>query len=94
MAKPKPKPQFTAAQIDNATRVAGIFSASELVSIVNSRKRFAWINFRAGLYHGMGATVGVALAIVLIGFLVYMLGGLPYIGTFLRDLQQNVPKTK
>ena len=93
MAKPSHKPEFTRAQIDNATRVAGVFSASELVKIINSRRRFAWINFQAGLYHGVGATVGVALAIILIGFLVYLLGGLPFIGTFLRDLQQNVPKT-
>ncbi|MEI7818579.1 MAG: DUF5665 domain-containing protein [bacterium] len=79
----------SAEEIDNAARVAAIFSSSELIELINNRWRFAWINFRAGLYRGVGTTVGIALTIVLISYLVILLGGLPYIGDFVRDVQQG-----
>ena len=90
-AKSTTSTKHTTADIDNAARVAAIFSASELVELINNRWRFAWINFRAGLYRGVGTTVGVAGTIVVISYLVVLLGGVPLLGNFLKDINQSVP---
>lgn len=83
----------SAADHEQAKRVANIFASSEFVEIIESRWRFAWLNFRAGFYRGVGGVVGVALVVVLIGYLVTIFGGLPYIGDFVKDVQGNVPTT-
>jgi|GEM_PF-1625675 len=85
--------QPTAQDLDTAAKIAGIFSAGELVELLNNKWRFAWINFRAGLYRGIGTTVGVGLAIVILGYLVVLLGGLPIVGNFINDINQNLPTT-
>lgn len=44
------------------------------------------------MYRGIGGVVGVALAVVLIGYLVVIFGGVPWVGNFVNDLNDNVPK--
>lgn len=78
-----------AQELDAAERAAGLVGAEEFVNLLNDRWRFAWLNFRAGLYRGVGLTLGVALVIVLLGWLVTVLGGIPYIGDFIRDVQES-----
>jgi len=77
--------------IDRAAKVAQIFSASELIELINNRWRFAWINLRAGFYRGVGTTLGVAVVVVLISWLVIILGGVPYIGDFVKNINSSVP---
>ena len=84
---------YTKAEIDQATKIAEIFSASELVELINDRWRFAWINFRAGFYRGVGTTLGIATVVVLIGYLVVILGGVPGVGSFIKSIRDSVPTT-
>lgn len=48
--------------------------------------------FLIGLASGLGATVGVALVVALVGLLIRQLGGLPIIGDWLIDLGRILPK--
>lgn len=84
-----PKSKLTAKQLDDASRVAGLVGAGEFLELLNNRWRFAWLNFKAGLWRGIGLTVGVALIIVALGWAVTVFGGLPYIGDFFRSIQEN-----
>ena len=86
--KQKAKPVVNLAELN---KLAGLFSASEFVELLENKRKFAWLNFKAGVYRGIGGVVGVALTIVVIGYLVYLLGGIPIIGNFIRDIQTNVP---
>lgn len=47
-----------------------------------------------GLLSGLGATVGVAIVIALLGFLIRELGGLPVIGDWLNDVGRFLPKSR
>lgn len=84
-----PKTKLTAKQLDDASRIAGLVGAGEFLELLNNRWRFAWLNFKAGFYRGVGLTVGVALIIVALGWAVTVFGGMPYIGDFFREIQQN-----
>lgn len=43
-------------------------------------------SFLSGLFSGLGATIGVAVVVILIGYLVRHFGGLPVVGKVLNDL--------
>jgi hypothetical protein len=79
----------TAQELDMAARAASLVGGEEFVELLNDRWRFAWLNFRAGIYRGVGLTLGVALTLVLLGWLVTALGGIPYIGDFFRSIQES-----
>lgn len=72
------------AQAEDATNLTGLDTLNELLH--NKRKLF-WLNIQTGFVRGVAGVVGAAIAIVLIGFLVTKLGGLPYIGDFLQSLE-------
>ena len=91
MVSKKPTKQVT--DLDELKKVAGLFSATEFVELLENRRKFAWLNFRAGIYRGVGGVVGAALAIVLISYLVVLFGGLPYIGNFFHDISNSVSTT-
>lgn len=74
-----------------ADKVAGLLAFDAMIELVQSKKKFFWLNFMAGIWRGIGGIMGAALAIVLLGYIVSLLGGLPLLGNFLRDIQQNVP---
>ncbi len=57
----------------------------------NHPKQLMWRSFIMGLLSGLGATVGVAIVITLLGFIIRHLGGLPGIGQWLLDVQQALP---
>jgi len=44
-----------------------------------------------GLMSGLGATIGVAIVLALLGFLLRELGGLPIIGEWLSDAGKILP---
>lgn len=54
--------------------------------------QLAWRSFLSGLMSGLGATVGVAIIVLVLGFLIRQFGGLPVIGNWLNDLGQLLPK--
>lgn len=50
-----------------------------------------WRSFVSGLLSGLGATIGVAVVLTLLGYLLRHLGGLPVIGQWLNDASQILP---
>lgn len=85
----KSKAELKAEQLGAAERAAGLVGLEEFVQLLNDRWRFAWLNFRAGIYRGVGLTLGVALVIVILGWLAVVLGGIPFIGDFVREVQET-----
>ncbi|KKU43820.1 MAG: hypothetical protein UX60_C0016G0007 [Berkelbacteria bacterium GW2011_GWA2_46_7] len=51
----------------------------------------AWRGFLIGLASGLGATVGVAIVVGIVGLLIRQFGGLPVIGDWLNDLGRILP---
>ncbi len=49
-----------------------------------------WRGFLIGLASGLGATLGAALVIGSLGFLLRELGGLPFIGDWLQGVGDNL----
>lgn len=79
--------------LDAAERAAGLVGADEFVNLLNDRWRFAWLNMKAGIMRGIGLTIGVALAIVILGYLVTVLGGIPIIGDFISAVNESAQQT-
>lgn len=52
----------------------------------------AWRGFLVGLASGLGATVGVALVVGVVGLLIRQFGGLPVVGDWLNELGRILPK--
>lgn len=50
-----------------------------------------WRSWISGLMSGLGATMGVAIILALVGFLIRQFGGLPVIGAWLNDLGRILP---
>lgn len=90
--KSKANSKTSQVNLDEATRTASLFASADFVELLQNRRKFAWLNFRAGIYRGLGGVVGAALAIVLIGYLVVIFGGVPWIGNFINDINDSVPK--
>ena len=42
-------------------------------------KHLAWRSFYSGIFTGLGATVGLALVLLLLGFIINLLGGVPFL---------------
>lgn len=51
-----------------------------------------WRSWLVGLMSGLGATLGVAIILAILGFLLRELGGLPVIGDWLNDVSRILPK--
>lgn len=49
-----------------------------------------WRGFLIGLASGLGATIGVALVLAILGFVLRELGGLPFIGDWLQGVGNNL----
>lgn len=71
--------------------LGNLAALDEVISLVGNKPRFIWLNLVAGFLRGIGGVIGAALAIVLIGYIVSLLGGLPLIGNFIREIQHNIP---
>jgi len=54
-------------------------------------RALVWRSFLSGLMSGLGATIGVAIILALIGFLIRHFGGLPVIGQWLGDIGKFLP---
>jgi hypothetical protein len=91
MPQRKNKAQDVEATRSDADKIAGLLAFDAMIELVQTKRKFFWLNLSAGLLRGVGAVLGAALAIVLLGYIVSLLGGLPLLGSFLRDIQQNVP---
>ncbi|OGY29682.1 MAG: hypothetical protein A3F33_00075 [Candidatus Woykebacteria bacterium RIFCSPHIGHO2_12_FULL_43_10] len=45
-------------------------------------------SFLSGLFTGLGATVGLTLVLILVGWIFTLLGGLPLVGFWIKSLDQ------
>ncbi len=80
------KSQSKAKTIEDSAKAAAKLSFEDFVNLLNSPSRIAFLNLRAGFWRGIGITLGAAVTVVAVGFLVYWMGGLPYIGDFLQQI--------
>ncbi|MBI2798219.1 hypothetical protein HYX70_02875 [Candidatus Saccharibacteria bacterium] len=64
----------------------------QIAELLHNKRKLFWLNVKTGFVRGFAGVLGAALAIVVIGFLVSALGGLPVIGQFLHTL--NAATTK
>lgn len=62
-----------------------------LEKVHGSPKELMKRGFLIGLASGIGGIIGAALVIILLGYLVSKLGGIPFIGNILQDLNEAVP---
>lgn len=54
--------------------------------IKSTKHRAFWSHFAVGFVRGFGSVFGIAVAIIFIGFLAAILGGLPVIGNIIRAI--------
>ena len=68
-----------------------IFEAAGVVDYLEylqSGKRIMWVNFKAGVAKGLGLTVGLALVMGIVVWVLTMLVDLPLVGEYFADAQQ------
>lgn len=63
---------------------------SAIDKVYLSKRHVLFRGFLYGVAYGMGATLGIALLLVLFGVIVHQLGGLPFIGQYLIDINQHI----
>ena len=66
--------------------------ASEILEMAQDPRQFAWRSFRAGIYRGMGFTLGTIIILILVSALVTVVGAWPYIGDFFKHIQDYLSK--
>jgi len=47
-------------------------------------------SFVGGLFYGLGATIGLAIVLVIIGYVLQILGVLPVVGEWFRNLNEFI----
>lgn len=69
-------------------------SFDAVLELIHKPGRIFWINFKAGFIRGFAGILGAAVAILLFGFLVAKLGGIPLIGDFLKQISEAIKSAK
>ena len=67
-------------------KIADTIGLDQINELLANQRKLTWMNIKVGMLRGFGGVIGAALAILLIGFLVTQLGGLPVIGEFLQKI--------
>ena len=62
----------------------------EYLEYLQSGKRLLWVNFQAGVAKGLGLTVGLAVVLAAVVWVLTMLMDLPLIGEYFADAQQYI----
>lgn len=83
-AKPKSSPDK---ELVRAFEAGGVL---EYLEYIQSGKRILWVNFRAGIARALGATVGVALVLGLLVWVLTMLVDLPVVGEYFEETKRYV----
>jgi len=60
----------------------------EYLEYLQSGKRIMWVNFKAGVAKGLGLTVGLAVIMGIMVWVLTMLVDLPLVGEYFADVQQ------
>lgn len=70
--------------------LAANLGLEQIDELLGNKKKLWWLNFQTGLTRGFAGVLGAAAAIVIIGFVVSLFGGLPYIGNFLQKIGEAI----
>jgi hypothetical protein len=70
-----------------------VFEAAGVVDYLEylqSGKRIMWINFKAGIARGLGMTVGLAVVLGILVWVLTMLVDLPVVGEYFAEAKQYI----
>jgi hypothetical protein len=65
---------------------AELLSLDAVLELIQNKRKLFWLNFMAGFVRGFAGLLGAIIALVIIGYLVSNLGGIPVIGNFIKDI--------
>lgn len=65
-------------------------SFDAVLELTNKPGKIFWINFKSGFVRGFAGIMGAGIAVLLIGFLVTRLDGIPLIGDFLKQISEAI----
>ncbi|MBA3678735.1 hypothetical protein H0W80_00850 [Candidatus Saccharibacteria bacterium] len=85
--------KFAKKKVSQQQAQKNIFDATALDAItelLQSPKKLFWLNFRTGFTRGFAGVLGAAVAIVAVGIIVALFGGLPYVGSFLQKIGEAI----
>lgn len=68
------------------TELIASLGLEQINELLANKKKLWWLNFQTGFVRGFAGVLGAAVVIVIIGFLVTIFGGLPYIGHILQQI--------
>ena len=66
--------------------ITDTLALDQINELLHNPKKLAWLNFSTGFIRGFAGLFGVITAVSLIALLVYLFGGLPYIGDLLHKI--------
>jgi hypothetical protein len=64
--------------------------AQEISRLAMSRKRIIINNFLGGLAWGLGTAIGATVVFALLGYLISVLGGIPFIGSLIAQIIEQI----
>jgi hypothetical protein len=82
--KPKSSPDKELVKIFEAAGVV------DFMEYLNSGKRILWVNFKAGVAKGLGMTVGVAVILGILVWILTLLIDLPVVGEYFASAKQYI----
>ena len=74
-------------QIDKLSGSSSVLGVEELINLLNSPRRIAWLRFYGGVMAGAGGVVGAAAVLILLGLGTRYLGGIPWIGHLFQQIR-------
>lgn len=66
---------------------------SSIDKVYLDRKRLMIRSFISGVFTGLGATIGLSIVLILIGFILHLLGGVPVVGTYVGNVSKVIPSS-
>jgi hypothetical protein len=69
-------------------------SLDSILDILKNKKKLMWLNFKSGFVRGFAGVFGAAVAILIIGLMVTYLGGIPFVGGFIKQIGDAVKAAK
>ncbi len=75
-------------------QASDILSLDAALELLQDRRKLFWLNFKAGFVRGFAGALGAIIALVIIGYLVSNLGGMPIIGDFIKDIGEAAKSTQ
>ncbi len=75
-------------------QASDVLSLDAALELLQDRRKLFWLNFKAGFVRGFAGALGAIIALVIIGYLVSNLGGMPIIGDFIKDIGEAAKSTQ